>query len=479
VTTEWDRDEIPKTDLRAPAKRPVVPSGLRLIVLSGPDQGQQLALTEGTYYVGKAHGCDLVLTDGAVSRQHLELRMMPDGVAVRDLGSTNGSFYGGARFTDVTVGAGTVITIGDTELKLVTAEDAQRVMALPPSAATRFGGLIGASLKMREVYGLLERVAQSDIAVLIHGETGTGKELCAEAIHQASSRARGPFVICDLAGVSRSLIESELFGHVRGAFTGADRDREGAFQQAHGGTIFIDEIGELELEMQPRLLRALEQRKVKPVGSGVYREVDVRVIAATNRDLAAEVRAGRFRDDLYHRLAVVTVTLPPLRERREDVALLVRAFLEEKLPGRDVRVPPETLALLGDYDWPGNVRELRNVVERALSLMPKDGPGGPGSLVLEPGLLGLEPPPAAMPPIPSSVSGEPIAGPWGALGPADARFREAKERLIAAWERDYVTQLLRRAGGNVSRAAREGGIDRVYLHRLMKKHGITFTPDED
>jgi transcriptional regulator with GAF, ATPase, and Fis domain len=478
MVTEWDRDEIPKTDLRAPAKRPVVPSGLRLIVLSGPDQGAQITLGEGTYYVGKAHGCDLVLTDAAVSRQHLELKMMPDGVAVRDLGSTNGSFYGGARFTNVTVGAGAVITIGDTELKLVTAEDANRVMALPPSAATRFGGLIGASLKMREVYGLLERVAQSEIAVLIHGETGTGKELCAEAIHQASSRARGPFVICDLAGVSRSLIESELFGHVRGAFTGADRDREGAFQQAHGGTIFIDEIGELELEMQPRLLRALEQRKVKPVGSGVYREVDVRVIAATNRDLAAEVRAGRFRDDLYHRLAVVTVTLPPLRERRDDVALLVRAFLDEKLPGRDVRIPPETLALLTDYDWPGNVRELRNVVERALSLMPKDGP----TAVLEPGLLGLEPPPATG--LPSGIgaassTGEATAGPWGALGPGDARFREAKERLITAWERDYVSELLRRAGGNVSRAAREGGIDRVYLHRLMKKHGITFTPDED
>ena len=476
MTTEWDRDEIPKTDLRAPAKRPVVPSGLRVIVLSGPDQGQQLALGEGTYYVGKAHGCDLVLTDGAVSRQHLELRMLPDGVAVRDLGSTNGSFYGGARFTDVLVGAGAVIVIGDTELKLVTAEDAQRVMALPPSAATRFGGLIGASLKMREIYGLLERVAQSEIAVLIHGETGTGKELCAEAIHQASSRARQPFVICDLAGVSRSLIESELFGHVRGAFTGADRDREGAFQQAHGGTIFIDEIGELELEMQPRLLRALEQRKVKPVGSGVYREVDVRVIAATNRDLAAEVRAGRFRDDLYHRLAVVTVTLPPLRERRDDVALLVRAFLEEKLPGRDVRVPPETLALLSDYDWPGNVRELRNVVERALSLMPKDGPHG---AVLEPGLLGLEPPPSLAAPHVASSSGEPTSSQWGALGPADARFREAKERLITAWERDYVSELLRRAGGNVSRAAREGGIDRVYLHRLMKKHGITFGPADE
>jgi transcriptional regulator with GAF, ATPase, and Fis domain len=301
------------------------------------------------------------------------------------------------------------------------------------------------------VFAVLELIAQSDVAVLIEGETGTGKELCAEAIRSAGPRAKGPFVVCDLAGVSRSLIESELFGHVRGAFTGADRDREGAFQQAHGGTIFIDEIGELELDMQPRLLRALESRKVKPVGAPHYRDVDVRVIAATNRDLREEVKAGRFRDDLYHRLAVVRVTLPPLRDRKEDVAALVQQFLA----GKDVEVPSETMGLFTEYDWPGNVRELKNVIDRGLSLMGHNR-------VLEPSLLGLEATPGAAP---SGTNPQ-----WPSVG--NEGFREAKERLIASWERDYVMQLLRRAGGNVSKAAREGGLDRVYLHRLIKKYGI-------
>jgi len=459
MSTDWDSDELPRTDAAPPGATPVVPERLRLVVLTGPDAGKEIELTRGTYLVGKAPGCTLVLTDGSVSRQHLEIQLTAEGVIVKDLESTNGSYYGGARFTTVTVGAGAVLTIGQSELKL-TAADGGRSTALLPSGQDRFHGLIGKSLKMRQVYSLLERIAQSDVAVLIQGETGTGKELCAEAIHSAGARAKQPFVICDLAGVSRSLIESELFGHVRGAFTGADRDREGAFALAHGGTIFIDEIGELELEMQPRLLRALEQRKVKPVGATGYRDVDVRVIAATNRDLREEVGAGRFRDDLYHRMAVIKVTLPPLRERKEDIPLLVEAFLRRV--DRPVTVPPETLALLQEYDWPGNVRELKNVIERGVSLLPPDGS------VLDPALLGLEPGTR-------EGSGAPVT--WATVGAES--FREAKERLIAAWERDYVTQLLRKSGGNVSQAARDGGIDRVYLHRLMKKHGIGSAGDGD
>src|SRR5262249_53604828 len=326
------------TDIAEPGQKLPVPEKLRVLVLSGPDQGKQLLLERGSYFIGKAPGCDLVLTDAAVSRQHLELRVTEGGILVRDLGSTNGSFFGGARFSEVTVGAGAVVTIGGTELKLATIERSHPIL---PSASDRFGELLGPSLKMREVFAIAELVAQSDVGVLIEGETGTGKELCAEAIRSAGPRAKGPFVVCDLAGVSRSLIESELFGHVRGAFTGADRDREGAFELAHGGTIFIDEIGELELDMQPRLLRALESRKVKPVGAAQYRDVDVRVIAATNRDLREEVKAGRFRDDLYHRLAVVRVTIPPLRERKSDIVPLVQHFLA----GKDVEVPPETMAL--------------------------------------------------------------------------------------------------------------------------------------
>jgi DNA-binding NtrC family response regulator len=302
---------------------------------------------------------------------------------------------------------------------------------------------------MRQVYALLERVARSNAALLIEGETGTGKELCAEIVHQAGGRAAGPFVICDLAGLPRSLIESELFGHLRGAFTGADRDREGAFARAHGGTIFIDEVGELELAMQPRLLRALEQHKVKPLGAADYREVDVRVIAATNRDLRQEVKAGRFREDLFHRLSVVTVRLPPLREHKEDLRDLVGAFLD----GRGVTVHADTWAALQAYDWPGNVRELRNMIERGLSLL-----GGPG--VLEPSLLELQP--------------QAVAEGRAALPVAvdDARFHEQKERLVATWEREYLARLLERAAGNMTEAARLAGIDRAYVYRLLKKHGL-------
>jgi DNA-binding NtrC family response regulator len=455
MVNDWDSDP-PRTDA-AVSRAQLLPAKLRLLVLSGPDQGKQIELDRGTYLVGKSSGCQLVLTDSEVSRQHLELQVMENGIVARDLNSTNGSFFEGARFSEVTVGTGAVFSIGSTELKLVPLE---RAHAILPSPKSNFGRLYGKSLKMREVFAMLELIGQTEVPVLIEGETGTGKELCAEAIRNAGPRAKTTMVICDLAGVSRSLIESELFGHVRGAFTGADRDRVGAFEAAHGGTILIDEVGELELEQQPRLLRAIETHQIKPVGAATYREVDVRVITATNRDLREEVRAGRFREDLYHRLAVVKVTLPTLRERKEDIPFLVDRFLE----GRDLEVAPETLALLTEYDWPGNVRELKNVLERAISL-------AGGARVLAPSLLGLEPPPGAAA---ASPTGGPPAG-WATIG--QEGFREAKERLIAAWERDYVMQLLRRTNGNVSRAAREGGIDRVYLHRLMKKHHIAYNEE--
>jgi transcriptional regulator with GAF, ATPase, and Fis domain len=432
----------PETDPFPPGATPIVPARLRLLVAAGPDQGAALPLERGSYLLGRAPGCDLVLSDPAVSRQHLELQVTSQGVRVRDLETRNGSYHGGAAFREVEVGAGALFTIGATTLTL---RDGSTPLAqgVPPSTAERFGGLAGRSLRMREVYGLLERVAPTEVPILIEGETGTGKELCAEAIHLASGRAAKPLIVCDLAGVSRALIESELFGHVRGAFTGADRDRDGAFALAHGGTIFIDEIGELELALQPRLLRALEQRKVKPVGATGYRDVDVRLLAATNRDLEEEVRAGRFRADLYHRLAVVRVNLPPLRDRPEDLPLLTQVFLAD----RPVRVPPETLALFAQHDWPGNVRELRNAIDRGLSLL---GEGG----VLAPELLGIR------------------RRPELAAGSSSGGFRAAKERVVSAWEREYVSQLLERASGNVSMAAREGGLDRVYLHRLMKKHRI-------
>ncbi|MGC4114026.1 MAG: sigma 54-dependent Fis family transcriptional regulator [Myxococcales bacterium] len=418
---------------------------LKLLVLTGRSAGKELLLRPGTLFVGKGSDCDLVLDDSSVSRMHLEVAQVEDGrVRLKDLDSTNGSACDGTRFHEVDAQPGAVLTLGKTELRLVAATAPGP--AFLPSERESFGRLAGKSLIMRQVFAVLERVAASDAAVLLEGETGTGKDLCAEALHQHSPRSGKPFVIVDLAGVQPNLIESELFGHVRGSFTGSVGDRAGAFERADGGTIFLDEVAELSPDLQPRLLRALEHRQAKRVGANDYKGFDVRVIAATNRDLVEEVRAGRFREDLYHRLGVVKVTLPPLRARREDVPLLVERILESM--GREAQLGPGTLQLLQGYEWPGNVRELRNVVERAVSL------GGPeGEVPAE--LLALQ-----------------TAAPKSDLPISDLPFKEAKERLVGSFERDYLVHLLERCGGNVSKAARHAGIDRVYLHRLLKKHGI-------
>jgi DNA-binding NtrC family response regulator len=347
-----------------------------------------------------------------------------DGVRVRDLDSKNGSFLRGARIREVTVGAGATLTLGVSELRLSAASSSER---LQPSARDHFGGLYGRSLAMRECFALLEQFAASDGAVLIQGETGTGKELCAEAIHGASPRAGGRFVVCDLGAVRPTLIESELFGHRRGAFTGADRAYDGAFRRADGGTLFVDEVGEASPEVQPRLLRAIERGQVKPLGASRYLSSDARVIAATHRDLQAECRAGGFRSDLYHRLAVLRVTLPPLRERKEDIPCLVERLLRSADGADPLSVGEEALALLVEYDWPGNVRELKNVLERARSLA-----GAARSLT--PAHLGLDP-----------------------IAPAPRRFHEAKEQLISAWEQGYLRALLQRGQGNMTRAAQLAG----------------------
>jgi DNA-binding NtrC family response regulator len=334
--------------------------------------------------------------------------------------------------------------VGKTELKLVLADS---LLHLPPSQKERFGKLWGRSLAMRRVFAVLERVAPTDAAVVIEGETGTGKDLCAQALHSESRRANEPFVVVDLAGVQPNLIESELFGHVRGAYTGAVNDRAGAFERANGGTLFLDEITALAPELQPRLLRALENRQTKRVGANDYRSFDVRVVAASNKELEGEVAAARFREDLYHRLAVVRVTLPPLRKRLTDLPLLVEKMLESMK--RPAHLGPTTLAALQSYSWPGNVRELRNVVERALSL------GGDLSE------------------LPADVLQRPGVTPKGQLTvQAALPFKEAKERLVAVFERDYIEELMLRCDHNVSKAAREAGIDRVHLHRLLKKHGL-------
>ncbi|WP_257457378.1 sigma 54-interacting transcriptional regulator [Archangium lipolyticum] len=421
---------------------------LKLVVLSGPGAGRTQVLEPGEYLVGKAPTCDIILNDKTISRQHLKLVVRQDGVQAVDMESHNGSFCEGLRFSELELRPGTVITLGTTELKFVPEDTRERSVTL--SSRTQFGALVGNSRKMREVFTLLERMAPGGSDVLIQGETGTGKELCAEALHQESPRAKGPFVIVDLAGIAPSLIESELFGHVKGAFTGAQSDRAGAFERASGGTVFLDEVGELPLELQPRLLRVLERRQVKRVGANDYRTVDMRVVAATHVDLEGAVKAGKFRRDLFHRLAVLRVTLPPLRERPDDIALLIDTVL--KRMGR----PPsalsdQTRALLTQYPWPGNVRELRNVVEQVVNLG-------------EEALPELEPLPGA--PVPGdSPSGTGTAE-------LELPFKEAKERLIEGFERDYLKGLIERCEGNISRASREAGIDRVYLRKLLKKHGL-------
>jgi len=413
---------------------------LCLIVIGGPDTGLNLDLEPGRYIIGKSRECALALADSAVSRQHLELEVDRWGVVVRDLDSKNGSYYYGARFREVVVGAGAVVQIGGTQLKFARRPSGTQVT---PSERESFGQLCGRSLVMRELFTLLERVSGSEEPVLIEGETGTGKELCAEAIHRASARARGPLVVCDLAGVPRTLIESELFGHVKGAFTGAAADRVGAFESAHRGTVFLDEVGELEADFQPRLLRALENHTVRRVGSAVYRDVDVRIIAATNRDLAQEVESGSFRSDVFHRLSVVRVRLPALRERKEDIPLLVEKFLA----GSGVRVASSTLALLQEYDWPGNVRELKNVLRRGVALNGESG-------MLEPEHLGL-----------AGADASPERA-------AVDTYHEAKAQLIETWEKSYVRRVLDETSGNVSQAARKCGLGRAYLHRLIRKYQL-------
>jgi transcriptional regulator with GAF, ATPase, and Fis domain len=436
----------PLDDTAARERRP-----LRLTVISGADRGRSILLKPYPLRVGKDPSCDLVLSDATVSAVHLDIIYGDGAVTVRDLGSRNGSFYAGARFETLQAGRSATITIGKTQLQI---ELADAPPPMPASPRTELHGLIGRSEVMRRVFTLLERAAASDVTVLVEGETGTGKELAAAALHALSRRRGGPFVVCDLASLPGTLAESELFGHVRGAFTGADRDRVGAFELAHGGTVFLDEIGELPIEVQPRLLRVLQERQVRRIGASEYRKVDVRVVAATNRDLGDEVRAGRFRADLYHRLSTVAIHLPALRDRPDDVPALAEHFLRTATEAAGRPTPAldrDFLDSLAAHDWPGNIRELRNVLERAVAL------SGPETTFAYPA-VGLP------------VGGGSTAA-AGAIDPA-VPFHEAKAFLIDTWERQYLAALLAASDRSIKGAARRSGLHRAHLHRLLKKHGL-------
>jgi transcriptional regulator with GAF, ATPase, and Fis domain len=324
---------------------------------------------------------------------------------------------------------------------------------------------------MRRLFDLLRRVAKSASDVLIEGENGTGKEVIATELVQQSPRAARPLVIVDCGAISPGLIESELFGHVRGAFTGASRDRAGAFEEADGGTVFLDEIGELPLDMQPKLLRALASREVRRLGESRVRKIDIRVIAATNRRLEREVNSGRFREDLYYRLSVVTIRVPPLRERKEDIPILVSAFLHHLgAEDRAQLFSSEVTEAMMRYDWPGNVRELKNQVERRVVLGSDAAFGAPPDLRASAGQAGSTPGPAAAPRAapPSASAAEPSA----ATPTIEMPFKDAKDAVVAKFERDYLIALLEWANGNVSRAARKANLDRMYLHRLLQRHGL-------
>jgi transcriptional regulator with GAF, ATPase, and Fis domain len=434
-----------RTETQAGGDQRVVSRWRIEIVGDGRKRSKRCAL--GLLRVGTDDSNDLVLGDRKVSRHHVEIALRPDGVGLRDLGSKNGTFYLGSRVQALELSvAGGTIALGDTELVL--SPDDEPALG-QPSKRERCGDLVGRSLIMRRLFAQIEQVAESDVTVLLQGETGTGKELVAGAIHSASPRRRKPFVVVDCAAIPTELIESQLFGHVRGAFSGAIADRRGAFAEADGGTLFLDEIGELPIALQPRLLRALESRTVKPVGSDRPIEIDVRIISASLRDLGAEVRAKRFRQDLYFRLSVLRLSLPPLRERLEDLPVLCDHML------RAMQAAPlgaDALKTLTAYAWPGNVRQLRNVLQSAAAL----AAGGPLSIT------------------PDLFQSTTAAVQEDRRRLYELPYKSAKEAMVDGFTREYLEALLARHDGNISAAAREAELDRNWVAELAKRLGLHY-----
>jgi len=444
------KDNLPKSPTRVihPDAGVVRQSGKgRLSVIRGPDRGESFVVGSTAMLAGAGVECGMRLTDPTVSRRHIEVVLGDEGLVVRDLGSTNGSYVRGARIREVVLEYGSEVQIGHTVLKYVPDEES---VELVPSQTDRLGQLIGSEPRMRQLFSLLEDVSATEATVLLEGETGSGKELFAEEIHRHSPRRKHPMVVFDCASVPRELIESALFGHKKGAFTGAVTDRRGAFEEANGGTLFLDEIGELSIDLQPALLRVLDKRIVRPVGSDVSQKVDVRVVAATNRDLRQEVAARRFREDLYYRLAVVRVAVPPLRDRPVDVPLLIRHYVEQFAPGRSASISEKDMERLQRYDWPGNVRELRNVVERVVAL------SRGGALDLSSAL------PELSTPMPASEISLSLHLPW----------KDAKARVVDLFEKEYLKGLLDKYNGNLSAAARAAELDRKHLRELLRRHGL-------
>ncbi|HJZ86847.1 MAG TPA: sigma 54-interacting transcriptional regulator [Polyangia bacterium] len=433
------------------------------LVLAEGVRPREWVFDQGVINIGAMEDNDLVLHDETVSRYHCRIMQEAQSYVLVDLSSTNGTFINRVRVKEGYLKPGCTIGLGQTELKFLTADEKVEIV---PSRKDHCGELIGRHPRMREIYSIIEKIAPTTTTVVIEGETGTGKEVVAQTIHKLSARASGPLMVFDCGAVPQNLLESELFGHEKGSFTGAIMTRQGIFEMAHGGSLFLDELCELSLDLQPKLLRALEQREIRRVGSNKPIKVDVRVIAATNRNLEEEVRGGRFRQDLFYRLSVVRLFLPPLRDRVEDIPILVKHLLRignyAKHPDGTARVGAlarEAIDLLCAYSWPGNVRELVNVVERACSFCEGD--------TIQVGDL------------PEQVRDAPTAGATRDLPTGEYTFKEAKERWVSSFERDYILNLLRKNGGNISHAAREADIDRKYFRKLMRKYGIEAAAGEE
>ena len=422
-------------------------------VASGKSQGARVPVDGAEVsrvLVGVSPTCHLAIEDRLVSRRHLAFELVGSRLRVTDLDSTNGTSVNGVAIERALLGDGDVVRIGETTLRV---EKIGTPASVPASMAMSFGRLVGASLQMRRMYPLFERLAKVSVPVIIEGETGTGKEVLAESLHEASPRASGPFIVFDCTTVAPNLMESALFGHERGAFTGAVSSVRGAFERAHGGTLLIDEIGELDVSLQAKLLRAIERAEVQRIGSERMTKVDVRVLAATRRDLDHEIQEGRFRDDLFFRLAVARVELPPLRAREGDIGVLARQFWKQ-LEGDAASIPNDAFARFENYPWPGNVRELFNAVMRLLALGEWAESAAPAS------------------------QGQPDAQAARVAGGLDSiadvlrlnlPLPRARERVVQELERRYVERVLAEHDGSVSRAAAASGIALRYFQQIRAR----------
>jgi two-component system, NtrC family, nitrogen regulation response regulator GlnG len=424
--------------------------------VSGPDAGRTWQVPGDVLRIGAASDNHVVLSDDTVSRRHARLVRGRIGVMLVDLESRNGTTVDGVAVREVFLTPGLAFKVGQTELTYTPADQ-----PLPVARGQRqeLAGLVGRSQGMRDVIGLLEHVAATDLPILVIGETGTGKEQAVRALHAVSHRAAGPLRVVDCGALAAHLAGSDLFGHVRGAFTDAVVDRLGAFREAAGGTLLLDDVDELPAKLQPILLRVLDTGMVKPLGARDAVPVDARIVATTKRDLRQVVDEGGFREDLFFRLAVVPVVIPPLRTRPEDLASLTRHLLSRgpSTGDRVIRVDPQVLAVFSSYHWPGNVRELDNVLQRAAAYAQGDT--------------------ITLGSLPQSLAG--AGGEWLTSGPisfSELPFRKAKDMLVEAFERRYIGELLSRCGGNANEVARVAGIDRRTVARLLKKYDLRSDP---